>query len=46
MLLGEYTGLRAIEEDDLEQLLVWRNDPAMRRYFREYRELSMANQRA
>lgn len=45
MLKGELTGLRAIEEGDLEQLLAWRNDPRLRRFFREYRELSMTQQR-
>ena len=45
MLTGELTGLRAIEERDLPQLLAWRNDPRMRRYFREYRELNMVQQR-
>ncbi len=44
MLTGEITGLRAIEESDLEQLLAWRNDPRMRRFFREYRELNMTQQ--
>ena len=46
MLTGELTGLRAIEEDDLPQLLAWRNDPEMRRYFREYRELNMTQQKS
>lgn len=46
MLKGEYTGLRAIERDDLAQLLEWRNRPEYRRYFREYRELGMENQNA
>ena len=46
MLSGELTGLRAIEERDLPQLLDWRNDPQMRRFFREYRELGMDQQRA
>lgn len=45
MLTGAHTGLRAIEEGDLEQLLAWRNQPGFRRYFREWRELSMADQR-
>ena len=45
MLLGTAVGLRAIEEKDLEQLLLWRNQPEMRRFFREYRELGMANQK-
>ena len=45
MLRGKLTGLRAIEEQDLEQLLAWRNNPDYRRYFREHRELSLAQQR-
>lgn len=45
MLKGKYVGLRAIEESDLSQLLLWRNHPNYRRYFREYRELSQTNQR-
>lgn len=45
MLKGKYVGLRAIEESDLYQLLLWRNQPNYRRYFREYRELSQTNQR-
>ena len=44
MLKGEYTGLRAIERQDLPQLLEWRNQPEFRRYFREYRELGMEQQ--
>ncbi|MAP95413.1 MAG: GNAT family N-acetyltransferase [Ponticaulis sp.] len=46
MLTGEITGLRAIEESDLPQLLAWRNDPRLRRFFREYRELNMTQQKA
>ncbi len=44
MLEGRHTGLRAIEHGDLAQLLEWRNRPDFRRYFREVRELSMADQ--
>ncbi len=44
MLKGEFVGLRAIERDDLSQLLEWRNRPEYRRYFREYRELGVVNQ--
>ncbi len=44
MLIGEYVGLRAIERNDLPQLLEWRNRPEYRRYFREYRELSSEHQ--
>lgn len=45
MLKGKYVGLRAIEESDLSQLLLWRNQPNYRRFFREYRELSQTNHR-
>ena len=44
MLKGSFVGLRAIERADLSILLEFRNNPEYRRYFREYRELSMANQ--
>jgi RimJ/RimL family protein N-acetyltransferase len=36
--------LRAIEERDLETLRAWRNHPALRKYFREYRELTFIDQ--
>lgn len=45
MLQGRSVGLRAIESHDLPQLLAWRNDPRLRRYFREYRELNLTQQR-
>jgi RimJ/RimL family protein N-acetyltransferase len=38
--------LRAIERDDLPTLLAWRNQPALRRFFRERRELGTEDQRA
>lgn len=44
MLKGVITGLRAIEREDLQQLLEWRNNPEHRRYFREFRELGMSQQ--
>lgn len=44
MLQGRHVGLRAIEPHDLPQLLAWRNDPRLRRYFREYRELNSTQQ--
>ncbi len=44
MLRGHQVGLRAVDRSDLEDLLAWRNRPEYRRYFREYRELSMDNQ--
>lgn len=44
MLKGNYTGLRAIERDDLELLRAWRNRPEYRKYFREFREISIEQQ--
>lgn len=44
MLKGKSVGLRAIEKSDLPLLLEWRNNPDLRKYFREYRELNVDNQ--
>jgi RimJ/RimL family protein N-acetyltransferase len=44
MLKGKKVFLRAIETEDLKQLLDWRNLPEFRRYFREIRELNMDQQ--
>ena len=44
MLKGKIVGLRAVERNDLFQLLEWRNQPEYRKYFREYRELNLDNQ--
>jgi RimJ/RimL family protein N-acetyltransferase len=44
MIEGTHIGLRAIERADLAALLHWRNRPDFRRNFREFRELSMAQQ--
>jgi hypothetical protein len=44
VLNGAVVDLRAVEREDLGQLLEWRNQPALRRCFREYRELSMEEQ--
>lgn len=46
MLKGKYVGLRSVEKKDLPIMLAWRNMPEYRRFFREYRELSTANQEA
>lgn len=45
MLIGKKIYLRALEEDDLEILRNWRNIPAFKRNFREYRELSKTMQK-
>ena len=37
---GSY-GLRCIEDSDLKQIQNWRNSEELRKFFREYRELSM-----
>jgi len=46
MLKAELVGLTAIEREDLRQLMDWRNDPRLRRYFREYREINIPMQEA
>ena len=40
MIRGKEIYLSAIEENELEQLRIWRNLPEYRKYFREYREIS------
>lgn len=44
MLKGKRVALRAIEPEDLPKLLEWRNQPELRRFFREHRELSSVQQ--
>jgi len=44
MLAGKYVGLRAIEREDLPQLMAWRNNPDLRKYFRETNEIDSINQ--
>lgn len=44
MLKGKLVSLYAVEKEDLQQLLDWRNNPEFRKYFREYRELNMTQQ--
>jgi RimJ/RimL family protein N-acetyltransferase len=46
VLTGEHVALRAIEPADLETLRAWRNDPRMRRNFRERNDISPEQQRA
>lgn len=45
MIKGKYVYLRAIEESDLSQLMNWRNNPELRKFFRETDEINMQNQR-
>jgi RimJ/RimL family protein N-acetyltransferase len=44
MIKGSKVQLLAVEREHLKQLLEWRNNTDFRRYFREYRELSMSHQ--
>jgi RimJ/RimL family protein N-acetyltransferase len=45
MIIGSnYVSLRAIEKDDLPQLMKWRNNPEFRKYFRENSEINIAKQ--
>jgi len=46
MIKGKLVGLRAIEKEDLPLLQAWRNLPQFRKNFREFKELSLANQEA
>lgn len=44
MIKGNLTGLRAIEKEDLNKFLEWRNNPNLRKNFREFKELNSVNQ--
>ena len=42
---GNKVFLSAVEEESTEQLRSWRNDPELRKYFREYKEISKTMQK-
>ena len=44
MVKGNKIHLTKVERENIEQLREWRNNPELRRYFREYRELNKDNQ--
>ncbi len=44
MLKGKIVSLHAVEKSDINQLKDWRNNSDLRKYFREYRELSDEDQ--
>lgn len=44
MLKGKIVSLHAVEKSDISQLKDWRNNSDLRKYFREYRELSDEDQ--
>ncbi|MFH1513357.1 MAG: GNAT family protein [Bacillota bacterium] len=45
MISGTLVNLTPLEQEDLEPLRLWRNNPEFRKYFREYREISKDMQR-
>ena len=46
MIAGKKVILREIEPEDIEWLREQRNDPSMRRYFREWKDITKAKQEA
>ena len=44
MIKGEKCFLTAVNPDSIETLRNWRNNPKLRRYFREFREISKSMQ--
>jgi UDP-4-amino-4,6-dideoxy-N-acetyl-beta-L-altrosamine N-acetyltransferase len=44
MIKGNKIHLTKVERENIEQLRKWRNNPELRRYFREHRELNKDNQ--
>ena len=44
MLNSKKIALRSIEQEDLESLRSWRNDPRLRKYFREHKEITKSDQ--
>ena len=43
MVRGKKVYLSSLERENLEQLRQWRNLPELRKYFREYREITKEN---
>ncbi len=46
MIIGKRLILEEIDPDNIEQLRQWRNDPALRRYYREWKDISKDKQTA
>jgi RimJ/RimL family protein N-acetyltransferase len=46
MLIGTKVILEEIDYSNIEQMRQWRNDPSMRKYFREYKDISKDKQEA
>jgi len=45
MIVGKKIELAKVERQSIEQLREWRNNPELRKYFREHREINKENQR-
>lgn len=44
MLVGKKVVLEEIDPSNIEQMRLWRNDPKLRRYFREYKDITKDKQ--
>ena len=44
MLNSNKVKLKAVEELDLESLRNWRNNPSLRKYFREHKDITKTDQ--
>lgn len=44
MLVGDKVILEEIDPENIEQMREWRNDPSLRRFFREYKDISKDKQ--
>jgi len=44
MINGKKINLQKVERDSIEKLRSWRNDPSLKRYFREHRDISKEDQ--
>jgi len=44
MLVGEKITLGEVDPENIEQLRMWRNDPSMRKFFREWKDISKDKQ--
>lgn len=44
MLIGSKVILEDVQTESIDQLRIWRNDPELRRYFREWKDISKAKQ--
>jgi len=44
MIIGDKVYLSSVEKDNIEILRQWRNTPSLRKYFREFKEISKLDQ--